>query len=128
MRLQEANGHAFYRRSDIDAMLWHAAGVWWIGPSSALGKQSGFWRCADSARVPEAIKGCWEVGDGTAWHRAEGVTCAEHVRTRVILSGTTPGERHQDKLGAYQARRTDPNPRPVHTRSRHPARTRATAR
>ena len=99
---QEANGHAFYRRSDIDAMLWHAGGVWWIGPSASLGKQSGFWRCADSARVPEAIKGCWEVGDGAAWHKADGVTCAEHVRSRVILTGTTPGERHQDKLGTYQ--------------------------
>ena len=99
---QEANGHAFYRRSDIDAMLWHASGVWWIGPSASLGKQSGFWRVTDSARVPEAIKGCWEVGDGTAWHRAEGVTCAEHVRSRVVLTGTTPGERHQDKLGTYQ--------------------------
>ena len=99
---QEANGHAFYRRSDIDAMLWHAGGVWWIGPSASLGKQSGFWRCGDSARVPEAIKGCWEVGDGTAWHKAEGVSCAEHVRSRIVLTGTTPGERHQDKLGAYQ--------------------------
>ena len=39
---------------------------------------------------------------GTAWHRAEGVTCAEHVRTRVVLTGSTPGERHQDKLGTYQ--------------------------
>ena len=99
---QECNGHAFYRRTDIDAMLWCAEGVWWIGPSNSLGNKSGFWRCADSARVPEAIKGCWEVGDGTAWHRAEGVTCAEHVRTRVVLAGSTPGERHQDKLGTYQ--------------------------
>ena len=99
---QEANGHAFYRRSDIDAMLWVANGVWWIGPSASLGRQSGYWRVTDSARVPEAIKGCWEVGDGTTWHRAEGVTCAEHVRSRVVLTGTTPGERHQDKLGAYQ--------------------------
>jgi hypothetical protein len=98
---QEANGHAFYRRPDIDAMLWQAGGVWWIGPSASLGKQSGFWRCADSARVPESIKGCWEVGDGTAWHKADGVTCAEHVRSRVLLTGTTPCERHQDKLGAY---------------------------
>ena len=23
-------------------MLWHASGVWWIGPSASLGKQSGF--------------------------------------------------------------------------------------
>ena len=66
VRGQEANGHAFYRRSDIDAMLWHASGVWWIGPSSALGRQTGFWRVYDSARVPEAIKGCWEVGGTSA--------------------------------------------------------------
>ena len=102
VRGQEANGHAFYRRSDIDGMLWHANGSWYIGPSASLGRQTGFWRVADSARVPEAIKGCWEVGDGTTWHRAEGVTCAEHVRSRVVLTGTTPGERHQDKLGAYE--------------------------
>ena len=63
---------------------------------------AGWWRCRDGARIPEQVKGCWEVGDGSAWHRAEGVTCAEHVRSRVVLTGTTPGERHQDKLGAYQ--------------------------
>ena len=58
--------------------------------SGSLGRQSGFWRCADSARVPEAIKGVWEVGDGTLWHKADGVTCTEHVRSRVVLAGTTP--------------------------------------
>jgi len=99
---QEVNSHAFYRRSEVDCMLWHAAGVWWIGPSASVGKQSGFWRCQDSARIPEAIKGVWEVGDGNVWHKADGVGCAEHVRTRVILSGATPGERHQDKLGTYE--------------------------
>ena len=56
----------------------------------------------DSARIPEAIKGVWEVGDGNVWHKADGVGCTEHVRSRVILSGTTPGERHQDKLGTYE--------------------------
>ena len=56
----------------------------------------------DSARIPEAIKGVWEVGDGNVWHKADGVGCTEHVRSRVILAGTTPGERHQDKLGTYE--------------------------
>ena len=97
----ETNGHAFYRRADIDAQLWHCDGYWWIGPSSSLGDKNGFWRCFDSARVPEAIKGVWEVGDGNVWHKADGVSCAEHVRPRVVLSGATPGDRHQDKLGAY---------------------------
>jgi len=97
---QEVNGHAYYRRAD-EVMLWHAAGSWWVGPKASLGQQTGFWRCADSARVPEAIKGVWEVGDGTMWYKAEGVSCAEHVRTRVLLSGATPADRHQDKLGTY---------------------------
>eukprot|EP00900_Chrysochromulina_parva_P020210 jgi/Chrpa1/2822/Chrysochromulina_OHIO_Genome00010108-RA len=99
---QEVHSHAFYQRPESDTMLWHAAGVWWIGPAASVGKQSGFWRCQDSARIPEAIKGVWEVGDGNVWHKADGVGCTEHVRSRVILSGTTPGERHQDKLGTYE--------------------------
>ena len=42
---QEVHSHAFYQRPESDTMLWHAAGVWWIGPAASVGKQSGFWRC-----------------------------------------------------------------------------------
>ena len=42
---QEVHSHAFYQRPECDTMLWHAAGVWWIGPAASVGKQSGFWRC-----------------------------------------------------------------------------------
>ena len=114
VRGHEANGHAFYRKVEFggerkpeskpessDVMLWQAAGAWWVGPSASRGKQAGFWRCTDHARLPELIKGTWEVGDGTAWHKAESVACTEHVRTRLLLSGSTPEDRHQDKLGTY---------------------------
>lgn len=70
----QVNGHAYYRRAD-EVMLWHAAGSWWVGPKASLGQQTGFWRCADSARVPEAIKGVWEVGDGTMWYKAVRAFC-----------------------------------------------------
>jgi len=101
LRGQETNGYAVYQRRNDDVMLWQASGGWWIGPASSLGKNTGYWRNIDSARVPENIKNVWEVGDGSAWHRAEAVHCTEHVRTRLCLRGATPEERHQDKLGTY---------------------------
>jgi len=101
LRGQETNGYAVYQRRADDVMLWQASGGWWIGPAGSVGKNTGYWRCIDSARVPENIKNVWEVGDGATWHRADNVHCTEHVRTRLVLRGATPEERHQDKLGTY---------------------------
>ncbi|KAL3919066.1 MAG: hypothetical protein SGPRY_005767 [Prymnesium sp.] len=128
LRGQETNGYAVYQRRNDEVMLWQAAtpprllypppavgihvlmnppsilqasGGWWIGPAGSVGNNTGYWRNIDSARVPENIKNVWEVGDGSSWHRAEGVHCTEHVRTKLCLSGDTPENRHQDKLGTY---------------------------
>ena len=81
--------------------LWQASGNWYIGPASKAGKMAGWWRCRDGARIPEQVKGCWEVGDGKEWHRAEHVRCTEFVMPRLMLKGGTPDDRHQDKLGTY---------------------------
>lgn len=101
LRGMETNGYAIYRQPDNDVMLWHSSCSWWVGPGASLGKQAGYWRCTDSARVPEAIKATWEVGDGLSWHKAESVRCVEKVRQRLLLKGSTPEDRHQDKLGVY---------------------------
>ena len=81
--------------------LWQASGNWYIGPASKAGKMAGWWRCRDGARIPEQVKGCWEVGDGKEWHRAEHVRCTEFVMPRLMLKGATPDDRHQEKLGTY---------------------------
>ena len=62
---------------------------------------AGWWRCRDGARIPEQVKGCWEVGDGKEWHRAHDVRCTEFVMPRLLFKGNTPDDRHQDKLGTY---------------------------
>lgn len=98
---QEINGTALYKKKDSDVRLWQASGNWYIGPASKVGKMAGWWRCRDGARIPECVKGCWEVGDGKEWHRAEQVRCTEFVMPRLMLKGATPEDRHQDKLGTY---------------------------
>eukprot|EP00966_Prymnesium_polylepis_P178556 4135305-Prymnesium_polylepis.2 len=50
LRGQETNGYAVYQRRADDVMLWQASGGWWIGPAGSVGKNTGYWRCIDSAR------------------------------------------------------------------------------
>jgi hypothetical protein len=98
---QESNKHTVYRKKEGETMLWHAGGAWWVGPLTSLGKQAGYWRCRDAARIPESTRGPWEVGDGHRWHVADGVRCLEYLMPRLVLKGATPEDRHQDKLGTY---------------------------
>ena len=98
---QESNKHTVYKKKEGETMLWHAGGAWWIGPLTSLGKQAGYWRCRDAARIPECTRGPWEVGDGHRWHVADGVRCLEYLMPRIVLKGATPEDRHQDKLGTY---------------------------
>ena len=70
--------------------LWQASGNWYIGPALKAGKMAGWWRCRDGARIPEQVKGCWEVGDGKEWHRAEHVRCSKLALALAPAPAPTP--------------------------------------
>lgn len=119
---QEANNYCIYKKKDDDTMLWHAGGAWWIGPAASLGKQAGYWRCRDAARIPEATRATWEVGDGARWHVADRVRCTEYLMPRLVLKGPTPEDRHQDKLGTYVLTNEMVNDRPCYHQLGNPSR------
>uniref|UniRef100_A0A7S3RQA4 TIR domain-containing protein n=1 Tax=Emiliania huxleyi TaxID=2903 RepID=A0A7S3RQA4_EMIHU len=119
---QEANGYCIYKKREEDTMLWHAGGAWWVGPPASLAKQAGYWRCRDAARIPEATRSAWEVGDGTRWHVAERVRCSEYLMPRLVLKGPTPEDRHQDKLGTYMLTDETVNDRPCYHQLGNPSR------
>jgi len=119
---QEANGCTVYKKKHDDTMLWQAAGEWWIGPAASVGKRAGYWRCRDAARIPEAARGVWEVGDGKNWHVADKVRCNEYLMPRLVLRGATPEDRHQDKLGVYLLAQETINDRPCYHQQDNPSR------
>ena len=82
------------------------------------GPQAGYWRCRDAARIPEATRSAWEVGDGTRWHVAERVRCSEYLMPRLVLKGPTPEDRRRDQLQLRHRLRLQPRPvRPTGTRT-----------
>lgn len=124
---QETNGRTIYKKLDDDAMLWFAGGAWWIGPPAMLGMQSGLWRCADAARIPENCRSAWEGAAGGSssaprFVEAPHVRCCEYLMPRLLLIGATPEDRHQDKLGTYVLTNELVNDRPCYQQLGNPSR------
>ena len=113
---QEVNGRPIYAQVGNDnRMIWYAAGYWYLGKKSELGKSQG-WLCVrDPAPAPELVQSIWRVGDGERLHQAPNVRCAAIGARTIEVLGAPVNGLHKDKMGEFRMiSATEVNGKPVY--------------
>ena len=121
------NGFASYTKTGAQiAMLWHANGAWYVGPTAGLGQRRGWMKLVDDCLRPEASSRTWQVKEGNAFVNAPELRCltgdalaAEMAKAapQIALVGPTP--HRQAVLGVFVKRDELVNGHPSYVKTDH---------